>query len=279
MTPGTTHSILGSSGELARSHELGVLDLFRLDGKVALVTGGSRGLGLQIAEGLGEAGAAIGMTARRAPGLAEARKHLEARGIRCLAVPGDVSDQTAVEAVVDRVSAELGRIDILVNNAGATWGAPLGEITPEAWDKVIRTNVNGTYFVTRAVALRMIRTGGGGRIINVASIAGLRGSDPEILDSLPYNTSKGAIVNFSRDLAVKLAPYQINVNCLCPGFFPTKMTAWTLEHKGEAIRDSIPLRRFGGGDDLKGLAVYLASPASGYVTGQVIAVDGGATAR
>jgi gluconate 5-dehydrogenase len=257
---------------------VGILERFRLDGKVALITGGSRGLGLQIAEGLGEAGAVVAITARRPPDLDQARRHLEVRGIPTLALPCDVTDPGAVQAAVDRVADALGHLDIVVNNAGATWGAPLAEIPLDAWDKVMRTNVNGTFYVSRAAAARMIAAGRGGRIVNVASVAGLRGSDPRVLDSLPYNTSKAAIVNFTRDLAVKLAPHAITVNCICPGFFPTKMTAWTLEHKGGLILDSIPLRRFGGDEDLKGLALYFASPASAYVTGQVVAVDGGMTA-
>jgi NAD(P)-dependent dehydrogenase (short-subunit alcohol dehydrogenase family) len=255
-----------------------VLDQFRLDGKVAIVTGGSRGLGLQIAEGLGEAGATVAITARKEPGLREAEAHLRSRGISCLAVQCDISEPAEVEAAVNRVVADLGGVDILVNNAGVTWGASLQELPLEAWDKVIRTNVNGTFYVSRAVALHLIRQGRGGRIVNVASIAGLRGSDPRVLQGLPYNTSKGAVVNFTRDLAVKLAEHAITVNCICPGFFPTKMTAWTIEHHGEYIKTSVPMRRFGGEDDLKGLAVLLASPASAFITGQVIAVDGGATA-
>jgi gluconate 5-dehydrogenase len=255
-----------------------VLDQFRLDGKVAIVTGGSRGLGLQIAEGLGEAGATVAITARKEPGLREAEAHLRSRGVACLAVRCDISEPTEVEAAVNRVVADLGGVDILVNNAGATWGASLQDLPLEAWDKVIRTNVNGTFYVSRAVALHLIRQGRGGRIVNVASIAGLRGTDPRVMQGLPYNTSKGAVVNFTRDLAVKLAEHAITVNCICPGFFPTKMTAWTIEHHGEDIKNSVPMRRFGGEDDLKGLAVLLASPASAFITGQVIAVDGGATA-
>jgi gluconate 5-dehydrogenase len=257
---------------------VGILEQFQLTSKIALVTGGSRGLGLQIAEGLGEAGATVAITARKEAGLVEAEEHLRGRGIHCLAIPCDVAQPNEVQAAVDRVVEEFGVVDILVNNAGATWGAPLADIPLEAWDKVVRTNVNGTFYASRAAALKMIQQGRGGRIINVASIAGLRGTDPRILQSLPYNTSKGAVVNFTRDLAVKLAEHAITVNCICPGFFPTKMTAWTIEHHGAQILDAIPLRRFGGPDDLKGLAVFLASPASAYVSGQVIAVDGGMTA-
>jgi NAD(P)-dependent dehydrogenase (short-subunit alcohol dehydrogenase family) len=255
-----------------------VLDSFRLDGKVGLITGGSRGLGLQLAEALGEAGATVAITARREPGLVEAEQQLGSRGIRTLALRCDVASAEEVQVTVAQVRDRLGGIDILVNNAGATWGAPLAEITDAAWARVVRTNVDGTFYVSRAVALGMIERGQGGRIINIASVAGLRGSDPRVLQTLPYNTSKGAVVNFTRDLAVKLAEHQITVNCICPGFFPTRMSAGVLREKGELIKAATPLGRFGSDQDLKGLAVLLASPASAFITGQVIAVDGGATA-
>jgi NAD(P)-dependent dehydrogenase (short-subunit alcohol dehydrogenase family) len=257
---------------------MSVLDTFRLDGKVALVTGGSRGLGLQIAEALGEAGASVAITARRAPGLAEAVKHLESSGTRAMSVTCDISRNDQVEQAVQHVVQQLQRIDILVNNAGATWGAPFEELPFEAWDKVVRTNVDGTYFVSRAVGLHMIERKAGGRIINIASVAGLRGSDPRVMPTLPYNTSKGAVVNFTRALAATLAEHNITVNCICPGFFPTKMTAATLDRFGKEIAESTPLRRVGNDTDLKGIAVLFASDASAFITGQVIAVDGGATA-
>ncbi|MDQ6670895.1 MAG: SDR family oxidoreductase [Chloroflexota bacterium] len=257
---------------------MAVLDTFRLDGKVALVTGGSRGLGLQIAQALGEAGAAIGITARREEGLSQAVQQLEAQGIRAMSTRCDISKNVEVEAAVGQVLEQLGHIDILVNNAGATWGAPFADMPLEAWDKVVRTNVDGTYFVSRAVGLHMIERGQGGRIINIASIAGLRGSDPAVMPTLPYNTSKGAVVNFTRALAATLAEHKITVNCICPGFFPTRMTAATLERSGERIVAATPLRRVGNDQDLKGIAVLFASPASSFITGQVIAVDGGATA-
>jgi gluconate 5-dehydrogenase len=257
---------------------MGVLDTFRLDSKVALVTGGSRGLGLQIAEALGEAGAAVAITARRAEGLAQAVKHLESSGIRAMSVTCDIAHNDQVEAAVGQVIDQFGQIDVLVNNAGATWGAPFAELPFEAWDKVIRTNVDGTYFVSRAVGLHMIERGQGGRIINIASVAGLRGSDPSVMPTLPYNTSKGAVVNFTRALAATLAEHNITVNCICPGFFPTRMTAATLERSGERIIAGTPLGRIGGDQDLKGIAVLFASAASAFITGQVIAVDGGATA-
>ncbi|MGI9149481.1 MAG: SDR family oxidoreductase [Chloroflexota bacterium] len=257
---------------------MGVLDTFRLDGQVALVTGGSRGLGLQIAEALGEAGAAVAITARREDGLSQAREQLEAQGIRVISTRCDISKNADVEAAVKHVLDQWGHIDVLVNNAGATWGAPFAEMPLEAWDKVIRTNVDGTYFVSRAVGLHMIKRAQGGRIINIASVAGLRGSDPSVMPTLPYNTSKGAVVNFTRALAATLAEHNITVNCICPGFFPTRMTAATLERSGERIVARTPLRRIGNDQDLKGIAVLFASPASSFITGQVIAVDGGATA-
>ncbi|HLZ29087.1 MAG TPA: SDR family oxidoreductase [Chloroflexota bacterium] len=257
---------------------MGVLDTFRLDGQVALVTGGSRGLGLQIAEGLGEAGAAVAITARREEGLLKAVEHLAQRGIKAISVVCDISKNDQVEAAVRQVLEQFQHIDVLVNNAGATWGAPFKEIPFEAWDRVIRVNVDGTYFVSRAVGLHMIERGQGGRIINIASVAGLLGSDPAVMPTLPYNTSKGAVVNFTRALAATLAEHNITVNCICPGFFPTRMTAATLERSGERIVAATPLRRVGGDQDLKGIAVLFASAASAFITGQVIAVDGGATA-
>jgi gluconate 5-dehydrogenase len=257
---------------------MSVLDTFRLDGKVALVTGGSRGLGLQIADGLAEAGAAVAITARREPGLGEGLAHLKGRGFRATSAACDISSNDQVEAAVKSVLDEFGHIDILVNNAGATWGAPFEELPFEAWDKVVRTNVDGTYFVSRAVALHMIEHKSGGRIINIASVAGLRGSDPRVMPTLPYNTSKGAVVNFTRALAATLAEHNITVNCICPGFFPTRMTAATLDRFGQEIAAATPLRRVGNDTDLKGIAVLFASDASAFITGQVIAVDGGATA-
>jgi NAD(P)-dependent dehydrogenase (short-subunit alcohol dehydrogenase family) len=255
-----------------------VLDTFRLDGKVALVTGGSRGLGLQIAEALGEAGSSVAITARRAAGLVEAVQHLIEMDITADSAVCDISRNDQVEAAVQSVLDRFGQIDVLVNNAGATWGAAFEELPFEAWDKVVRTNVDGTYFVSRAVALHMIERGQGGRIINIASVAGLRGSDPRIMPTLPYNTSKGAVVNFTRALAAMLAEHNITVNCICPGFFPTKMTAATLDRYGAEIAAATPLRRVGNETDLKGIAVLFASDASAFITGQIIAVDGGATA-
>jgi gluconate 5-dehydrogenase len=257
---------------------MGVLDTFRLDGKVALVTGGSRGLGLQIAEALGEAGASVAITARREPGLQEAVSHLADRRIPAMSATCDISNNDQVEGAVEHVIQRWEHIDVLVNNAGATWGAPFEDLPFAAWDKVVRTNVDGTYFVSRAVALHMIHRKSGGRIINIASVAGLRGSDPRVMPTLAYNTSKGAVVNFTRALAATLAEHNITVNCICPGFFPTKMSAGVLGVHGEEIAAATPLRRLGNEHDLQGIAVLFASDASAFITGQVVAVDGGATA-
>ncbi|EKP95789.1 MULTISPECIES: SDR family oxidoreductase [Thermaerobacter] len=257
---------------------MGVLDRFRLDGKVALVTGGSRGLGLQIAQGLGEAGAAVAITARKEEGLREAEEQLRSQGIRCLALRCDVTDYDQVVATVNQVVEALGGLDILVNNAGATWGAPLFEIPLEAWDKVIRTNLHGTFYMSREAARVMVDRGRGGRIINVASVAGLRGSDPRVMQTLPYNTSKAGVINFTRDLAAKLAEYGITVNCIAPGFFPTKMTRGILAQYRPLIEQSVPLRRLGGERDLQGAVLLFASEAGSYITGQVLAIDGGITA-
>jgi NAD(P)-dependent dehydrogenase (short-subunit alcohol dehydrogenase family) len=265
-------------GQATLGAAMSVLDSLRLDGKVALVTGGSRGLGLQIAHGLGEAGATIAITARKEDGLSTAVDELQKSGITAMAVRCDISRHDEVQAAVGQILDHFNHIDILVNNAGATWGAPFEHIPLDAWDKVIRTNVDGTFFVSHAVGLHMIERRQGGRIINIASVAGLRGTEPGVMQTLPYNTSKGAVVNFTRALAATLAEHNITVNCICPGFFPTRMSQGILSQVGDRVVERTPLKRLGGPDDLKGIAVLFASPASSYITGQVIAVDGGSTA-
>jgi len=256
-----------------------VRDLFDLTGKVALVTGGSRGLGLQMATALGEAGASLALTARKTDELEGAAARLRERGSRALAVVGDVSRDEDVERAVARTLEEYGQIDILINNAGATWGAPVLEMPLDAWQKVMETNVTGTFLTARTVGRTMIEAGRGGKVINIASIAGLVGVDASVMDAIGYSTSKGAIIALTRDLAVKWATHRITVNAIAPGFFPSKMTRWLIEHRREAILARIPMGRLGGEDDLKGAAVFLASRASDFVTGQVLVVDGGTTAR
>jgi gluconate 5-dehydrogenase len=257
---------------------MNLLSLFDLTGKVALVTGGSRGLGLEIASGLGEAGASVAITARRAEGLAAAVKTLEAQGIRSIAATCDVSHEDEVEAAVGTIIDRLGRIDILFNNAGTAWGAPVETMPVDKWRSVFETNVTGAFLMARAVGGEMIRRGQGGAIVNIASVAGIVGMPPEILDAIGYSASKGALISFTRDLAVKWARHGIRVNAIAPGYFETKLTADRLEQSRGDIERWTPMGRIGGPDELKGVAVFLASRASAYVTGQVLVVDGGATA-
>jgi gluconate 5-dehydrogenase len=249
-------------------------DMFDLKGKVALVTGGSRGLGLQIAEGLGDMGCKVAITARKADELAEAKKHLSARGIDAHTIVNDLAKIDAIPAMVDEVLKRYGAIDILVNNAGATWGAPAEDYPDEAWRKVMTLNIDAMFFLSREVAKKSMIPRRAGKIVNVASIAGLYGGSPD-MHTIAYNTSKGAAVNFTRALASEWGGYNINVNAVCPGFFPTKMARGILERVGQRVIDGTPLKRMGGDEDLKGVVVFLASEAARHVSGQCIAVDGG----
>ena len=248
--------------------------LFDLSGKTALVTGGSRGLGLQMAEALGEAGAKIMLTSRKAADLEEAAAHLAARGIDARWIVADASDPLQIQRVVIEAMQRLGRIDILVNNAGATWGAPAEDYPLDAWDKVMNLNIRSLFLFAQAVAKASMIPNRHGRIINVASIAGLGGSMD--VKFIAYGTSKGAVVNFTRTLAGKWGAYGINVNALAPGFFPSKMTQGVLAHFGaEKLAASAPLKRLGDDDDLKGAVLLFASAAGKHITGQILAVDGG----
>ena len=252
--------------------------LFDLTGRIALVTGGSRGLGLQIAEALGDAGARLMLTARKADELESACAQLQARGIDARWVAADASTPEGVARIVDETCERLGDIDILVNNAGATWGAPAEDHPLEAWDKVMDLNVRAVFLISQAVGKRCMIPRGAGRIVNVASIAGLSGNGPA-MTTLAYNTSKGAVVNFTRALAGEWGRHGITVNALAPGFFPSRMTRGTLAHLGEdALAEKAPLRRLGDDDDLKGAAVLFASAAGKHITGQILAVDGGVSA-
>jgi gluconate 5-dehydrogenase len=254
-----------------------VQKLFDLTGQVALVTGGSRGLGLQIAEALGEAGAKIMLTSRKASDLEEAAADLQAKGIDTRWIAADASDPAQVRKVVDETMQRMGQIDILVNNAGATWGAPAEDYPLEAWDKVMNLNIRSLFLYAQAVAKASMIPRQHGRIINIASIAGLAGS----LDMkfIAYGTSKGAVVNFTRTLAGEWGPLGITVNALAPGFFPSKMTQGVIAHYGvDKLAAAAPLRRIGDDDDLKGAALLFASAAGKHVTGQILAVDGGVSA-
>ena len=255
-----------------------VQDLFDLSGQVALVTGGSRGLGLQIAEALGEAGAKIMLTSRKAADLEEAAAHLQARGIDTRWVAADASKEEDAQRVVMETMERLGQIDILVNNAGASWGAPAEDHPIEAWDKVMDLNIRSLFIFAQAVAKASMIPRRSGRIINVASIAGLSGNSA-VMKTIAYNTSKGAAVNFTRALAGEWGGYGITVNALAPGFFPSKMTKGLLAAVGEEkMAAHAPLNRIGDDDDLKGAALLFASKAGKHITGQILAVDGGVSA-
>ncbi len=250
-----------------------VQQLFDLTRRVAIITGGSVGLGRQMAEGLAEMGANLVLCARKKERCEQAAGELQKLGIKALAVGCDVKNPSNVLEVVDATLAQFGRIDILINNAGTSWGAPVEEMRIEHWNKVIETNLTGTFLFSQAVGKSMVPQRRG-KIINIASVAGLRGAPPEF-QAIGYHASKGGVIAFTKDLACKWGVHNIQVNAIAPGWFPTNMSQVVLERNKDAFLSKIPLRRFGSGHDLKGAAVFLASAASDYVTGHVLVVDGG----
>ena len=262
-----------------------VQQLFDLTGKTALVTGGSRGLGLQMARALGEAGARLMLSSRKAADLEEAVAELQAAGIDARWVAADCADPASITHLVDETLQRMGDIDILVNNAGATWGAPAEDHPLSAWDKVMNLNVRGYFLLSQQVAKRSMLTvpagankPRGGSIVNVASIAGFGGNVPG-MQTVAYNTSKAAVINFTRTLAAEWGDRGIRVNAVCPGFFPSKMTVGLLEKLGaDNMAAHAPLRRLGDDEDLKGLTLLFASAAGKHITGQAMAVDGGVSA-
>lgn len=253
------------------------MDLFSLAGRVAIVTGGSRGLGLEIADALGGAGASVAICARRIEWLDEAAFRLRAAGVEAHAATCDVTDPAAVEAFISSVLERFGRVDVLVNGAGRTWGAPSLEMPVERFREVLDANATGTFLMSQAVGRHLVAQRSG-RIINVASVAGLVGQPPEILDAVGYAASKGAVVALTKDLAVKWARYGVTVNAIAPGFFLTRMTEKLLERTGDAVARLVPMGRVGESGEVGGVVVFLASDAARYVTGQVIAIDGGMSA-
>ena len=253
-----------------------IQQLFDLKGKTALVTGGSRGLGLQLAHALGEAGAKVLLSSRKASDLEEAVAELKAAGIDAQWIAADRANEADIRSLADEAIRRLGgHVDILVNNAGAAWGSPAEDHPVDAWDKVMNLNVRGYFILSQHIAKHSMIARKQGSIINVASIAGL-GGNPSGMNTIAYNTSKGAVINFTRALAAEWGKYNIRVNAICPGFFPSKMTVGTLKALGEEkLKAGAPLGRLGDDEDLKGLCVLYASDAGKHITGQWLAVDGG----
>ena len=256
---------------------MGVKQLFDLAGRVAVVTGGSRGLGLQIAEALGEMGAQIAITARKKDELDEAVAHLGKLGIAATAYSCDLGKREQIEPLAAAILAKSGKVDILVNNAGAVWGAPAEDHPLDAWDKLLNLNLSANFVLSKLIAKQSMIPRKWGRIINVASVSGLQATDTRLLNNVSYVATKHGVVGLTRQFAAEWGRYGITVNAICPGFFPSKMTRATLDASGEFLRAGTPSGRLGGEEDLKGLAVLLASEASSHITGQTIAVDGGAS--
>jgi NAD(P)-dependent dehydrogenase (short-subunit alcohol dehydrogenase family) len=254
-----------------------VQDLFDLSGRVAIVTGGGTGLGRQMAEALAELGASLVLCARKVERCEQAAAELSELGVKALGMRCDVRNPDEVQTVCERTMEELGRLDVLVNNAGTSWGAPAEETPLEGWQKVVDVNLTGVFLFSQSAGRMMIDLGGGS-IVNIASVAGLRGSPPGKMDAVAYNASKGGVIAFTRDLAHKWAQYGIRVNAIAPGWFPSDMSKVLLDRYGEEFVKQVPLGRFGDANDLKGAVAFLASPASSFVTGHTLVVDGGQSA-
>jgi NAD(P)-dependent dehydrogenase (short-subunit alcohol dehydrogenase family) len=254
-------------------------NIFDLTGRTALVTGGSRGLGLQMAEALGSQGARVMLSARKADELRQAQARLQTLGMEADWIAADCSKDADIHALADAALEKLGQVDILINNAGASWGAPAEDYPAEAWDKVFNLNMRGLFLLTQQIGKRSMIPRQYGRILNIASIAGLRGNPPGAMQTIAYNTSKGALVNFTRALAGEWGRYGITVNSLAPGFFPSKMSQGLIKTLGEkTLIGNSPLQRLGDDEDLKGATLLFASDAGKHITGQILAVDGGYSA-
>lgn len=254
-----------------------VKELLNLEGRVSVVTGGGTGIGLRMALGLAEAGSNLVIASRKLEVCEQACHEIEKAGVKALPVACDVTKADQVQSMKDAVMARFGRVDALVNNAGRAWVAAPEDMPLERWQQVFDLNVTGAFLCAQALGREMIRAKRG-KIVNIASIAGLVGRNPQAYNSIAYGASKGALVNFTRDLAVKWAHHNIQVNCICPGFFVTPLNQKLYEKNKENIDREIPLGHTGGPDDLKGIAVLLASEASNFMTGAIVPVDGGSVA-
>jgi NAD(P)-dependent dehydrogenase (short-subunit alcohol dehydrogenase family) len=258
---------------------MSIKKLFDLTGKTALITGGSRGLGLQIAQALGEQGATLVLSARKEDELLATVSDLKLSGIKASYIVADAANEQDIAKLANASIERLGHVDILINNAGATWGAPAEDYPLQAWDKVMNLNIRGLFLLSQAIGKGSMIPRKYGRIVNVASIAGLSGNAPGTMKTIAYNTSKGAVINFTRALAGEWGAYGITVNALAPGFFPSKMTTGVIKEFGvEQLAAHAPLQRIGDEEDLKGAALLFASDAGKHITGQILAVDGGVSA-
>lgn len=257
---------------------MNTMELFRLEGKTAIITGGGRGLGQYFAEALSDVGASVVLCSRKVEACEEVKQAIEAKGGKALALACDITKLDDVANVVQTTQDTFGGIDILINNSGATWGAPAESMPLDKFAHVVDVNVKGTFMMSQAVGRHMIARGLGGKIINIASVAGLAGGNPKYIQVVGYHASKAAVINMTRDLATSWAQYGITVNAIAPGWFPTRMSRGIVEKFEKEMLSDIPLARFGKPEDLKGVIVFLSSDAAAYITGQTIVVDGGSTA-
>jgi len=261
---------------------MNISELFDLTDQTAIITGGARGIGKFLATGLAEAGANVVIASRKLSNCEQAVTDLSKLGIKALAVKCNMLDRDDIINLVEETKQTFGRIDILINNAGITWGAPTLEYPLDKWEKVFDVNVKGLWIITQ-LAARIMKDQGGGKIINISSVLASRGTDEHSHQAVAYNSTKAAVEVLTKNLAVKLATHNINVNCIAPGFFHTDMMEYIFDPKFEkekqAIFQGIPAGRIGTEDDIKALGVFLASKASSYMNGAIIGVDGGMGAK